>query len=251
MLADLSNEVYFKKVFTDIEVFKAFTKDVLGIDLNITKVETEKVLLGASNIRFKMDLFAEDKTSRTIVEIQKIDYAYNYARFLHYFMGNLLDLQRDSRYYEFTKSVYLIVIITGDSLLKDAKGEKITCDGLITDLNPVALDGRPWKIYAHKMLVLNPSYLSSDTPALIRRWLDFIAASMARTNDPKIDLNHRGIARAAQLADIKSVTPEERFEAMEEQLKKQKTEMLKEEGFEKGLKKGLEKGIKEGKTARL
>ena len=42
MLLDLSNEVYFKKVFTDTEVFKSFVKDVLGIDININQVETEK-----------------------------------------------------------------------------------------------------------------------------------------------------------------------------------------------------------------
>ncbi len=43
MLANLDNEVHFKKVFTDIAVFCAFVKDVLGIDMNISKVEAEKV----------------------------------------------------------------------------------------------------------------------------------------------------------------------------------------------------------------
>ena len=33
MLANLSNEIYFKKVFTDVDVFKAFVKDILNIDL--------------------------------------------------------------------------------------------------------------------------------------------------------------------------------------------------------------------------
>ena len=72
MLANLENEVHFKNVFTDIEVFTAFVKDILGIDINITKVETEKVLLDqVSPIKFEMDLFAEDEKARTIVEIQK------------------------------------------------------------------------------------------------------------------------------------------------------------------------------------
>ena len=43
MLASLDNEVHFKKVFTDVEVFTAFVKDVLNIDIQIDKVETEKV----------------------------------------------------------------------------------------------------------------------------------------------------------------------------------------------------------------
>ena len=77
MLANLDNEVHFKKVFTDVEVFTAFVKDVLGIDMHISKVETEKVLLSkVSAIKFKMDLFAEDKETRTIVEVQKVDYDY-------------------------------------------------------------------------------------------------------------------------------------------------------------------------------
>ena len=74
MLANLDNEVHFKKVFTDVEVFTAFVKGVLGIDIKINKVETGKMLSNASAIKFKMDLFAEDKENRTIVEIQKIDY---------------------------------------------------------------------------------------------------------------------------------------------------------------------------------
>ena len=41
MLANLDNEVHFKNVFTDVEVFSAFAKDVLGIELNINKVETK------------------------------------------------------------------------------------------------------------------------------------------------------------------------------------------------------------------
>jgi hypothetical protein len=42
MLANLDNEVHFKQVFTDVEVFCAFVKDVLNITIEIDKVETEK-----------------------------------------------------------------------------------------------------------------------------------------------------------------------------------------------------------------
>ena len=89
MIANLDNEVHFKHVFTDVEVFSAFAKDVLGIELNIDKVETEKVLPSkVSAIKFRMDLFAEDQDKRTIVEIQKVDYDYSYDRFAHYFLAN-------------------------------------------------------------------------------------------------------------------------------------------------------------------
>ncbi|MBP7533878.1 MAG: hypothetical protein KA783_05495, partial [Chitinophagales bacterium] len=61
MLARLDNEVFFKKAFTDMIVFKAFVKDIIGIDVSPEKIETEKAFqpkLG--NINFKYDIFAED-----------------------------------------------------------------------------------------------------------------------------------------------------------------------------------------------
>ena len=113
MLANLDNEVHFKHVFTDVEVFTGFVNDVLGIQLNIKKVETEKVLPSpVSAIKFRMDLFAEDEDNRTIVEIQKVDYDYSYDRFVHYFLGNLIDTQRSSKVYAFDKEVYVIVVVT-------------------------------------------------------------------------------------------------------------------------------------------
>jgi len=41
-VAPLRYDVIFKKAFRDVEVFKAFVKDFLNIDLNISQVETEK-----------------------------------------------------------------------------------------------------------------------------------------------------------------------------------------------------------------
>ena len=123
MLANLDNEVHFKKVFTDVEVFTAFVKDILGIDLHISKVETEKVLLNkVSAIKFKMDLFAEDKEARTIVEIQKVDYDYTYDRFSHYFLANLIDVQRSSTDYSYDKEIYVIVVVTSAYKIIDKTG---------------------------------------------------------------------------------------------------------------------------------
>jgi hypothetical protein len=41
-LARLDNEVFFKKVFTNQIVFRAFAKDIVGIDVEPDKIETEK-----------------------------------------------------------------------------------------------------------------------------------------------------------------------------------------------------------------
>ena len=43
-LARLDNEVFFKNAFTDKIVFKAFVKDIIGIEVNPDKIETEKAL---------------------------------------------------------------------------------------------------------------------------------------------------------------------------------------------------------------
>lgn len=64
-VASLRYGVIFKKAFCDPEVFKGFVRDILGIQLEIDTVETEKtfsILLGRVQPRF--DLFAEDKKNR-------------------------------------------------------------------------------------------------------------------------------------------------------------------------------------------
>jgi hypothetical protein len=42
MLAPLDNGTIFKKAFTDKTVFISFVKDILGIDIEVDKIETEK-----------------------------------------------------------------------------------------------------------------------------------------------------------------------------------------------------------------
>jgi hypothetical protein len=42
VLGNLDNEVIFKKAFTDPTVFKAFVRDILGIEVEVDKIETEK-----------------------------------------------------------------------------------------------------------------------------------------------------------------------------------------------------------------
>jgi hypothetical protein len=44
MLGNLDNEVIFKKAFTNLIVFKAFVRDILGIEVDVEKIETEKNL---------------------------------------------------------------------------------------------------------------------------------------------------------------------------------------------------------------
>lgn len=221
MLANLDNEVHFKKVFTDVEVFTAFVKDVLGIDIKINKVETEKMLPNASSIKFKMDLFAEDKEKRTIVEIQKIDYDYNYNRFSHYFLANLVDVQRASHNYSYSKEVYVIVVVTSAYKIIDKTGKPIKSDVMITDINPRDLRGQIIDMTNHKMLILNPTNIQPDTPQDILDWLNLIRESMKNPENPNINIQKPAIVRAAKLAEKESLTPEQLAESKIQEMRKE------------------------------
>ncbi len=75
MLGNLDNDVIFKKAFTDKTVFKAFVRDILGIDFEVGVIETEKKFEPKiGSIDFKLDIFAESVDKRIVVEIQRIEY---------------------------------------------------------------------------------------------------------------------------------------------------------------------------------
>jgi len=221
MLANLDNEVHFKHVFADVEVFSAFTKDVLGIELNIDKVETEKVLPSkVSAIKFRMDLFAEDTDKRTIVEIQKVDYDYTYDRFAHYFLANLVDMQCSSKDYSFEKEVYVIVVVTAAYRISELNGKPIKDDVLITRINPRNLKGEEKQLTNREMIILNTVYVDENTPSDIKDWMDLITESMQNPENPKINTEKEGIAKAAKLAEIDRLSPEQLADAKEMEMRK-------------------------------
>ncbi len=243
MLANLDNEVHFKKVFTDVEVFTAFVKDVLGITLHIDKVETEKVLPSkVSAIKFKMDLFAEDKASRTVVEIQKVDYDYTYDRFSHYFLANLIDVQRQSRDYSFTKDVYIIVVVTSAYKISDITGKPIKEDVLLTDINPRNLKGDVIAMNKHKMVILNTTHIQTDTPDEILDWLNLIRESMKNPENPQINMQKKAIVRAAELADIDELSPEQQADAKIQEMRKEAVAMIEDNTKREAIKRILLRG---------
>ena len=243
MLANLDNEVHFKKVFTDVEVFTAFVKDILGIDVHISKVETEKVLLHkASAIKFKMDLFAEDKETRTIVEIQKVDYDYTYDRFSHYFLANLIDVQRSSTDYSYDKEIYVIVVVTSAYKIVDKTGNPVKKDVLITDINPCDLNGEVIRMTNRKMIILNPTYPQPNTPERISDWLNLIKESMKNPGTPNINMNNPAIAKAASLADFDKLSPEELADSKIDVMRRKAAAVRESQSKEEGIEEGIEKG---------
>ena len=112
-VASLRYGVIFNKAFSQPHIFTAFVKDVLGIDIEIDSVETEKSfspIVGHVNSRF--DLFAEDKKNRIIVDIQHKRYSDHYDRFLHYHCVALIEQISSSTNYKPDMNVYTIVVLT-------------------------------------------------------------------------------------------------------------------------------------------
>jgi predicted transposase/invertase (TIGR01784 family) len=248
-IGNLDNEVYFKHVFTNVEVFQAFVKDILDIEVNVAKVETEKVLPSSSSpIKFRMDLFAEDIEKRIIIEIQKVDYDYTYDRFSHYFYANLVDLQKSSKKYAFDKDVYVIVVITSAYKISEKNGQPIKDDVLITDTNPRTLQNVMRDMNNHKMVFLNTIYTNDETPANIKDWLDLITESMKNNQDlEKINKNKKGIAKAVSLAKMDDLSPDELAEAKLLEMQKAARVLREDNSKEEGRKEGIEEGIEQAK----
>ena len=205
-LANLDNEIFFKKVFTDPDVFRAFVKDITGVDVINAKIETEKVLeRKVAAIRFKLDIYAESEDKRILIEIQRVAYDYSFDRFLHYFLAALVDLQRSSKDYSFAQDVYTIIVLTAPYIVKENTGKLLQDDVLISDLNPRTLHQKMRSIYPHRLIFLNPSHTSDHTPVGIKDWLDFISESIKNPNNPKINFSNPAIQKAAKLADIANI----------------------------------------------
>lgn len=251
LLGNLDNAVYFKKVFTDVEVFTAFVKDVVGIDIDIDVVETEKVLLRQNaSIRFKMDLFAETKDHRVIVEIQKVDYDHNYNRFIHYFLSNLIDQQTDSATYSFAKEVYTVILVTAPYRISEKNGQPIKDDVLLATLNPQTLGGQVREMYGHKLIFLNPNYTGPDTPKDILDWMNLIQESIKHPRNPQINFEKPAIRRAAALAEMDGLSPEELYEAKNEESRRETIAVVAADAVKEATIGNIERALRIGKQSK-
>jgi predicted transposase/invertase (TIGR01784 family) len=207
----LDNEVIFKKAFTDKFVFTQFVKDVIGIDIIVKKIETEKRFKPKiAYIDFAYDIFAQSKDSRVIVEIQRVNYDYNFDRFLHYHLMAIAQLQRGANGYKIKPKVYTIVILTAPNLIEDDEGKTVKDDILISDVTPHNQKGQTVKFYGHQLIFLNPHFKNDDTPPQIKDWFDLILESISHPDNPKINLQNQAIKKAAELIEDDNLTPEVR-----------------------------------------
>jgi hypothetical protein len=231
MLARLDNEVIFKKAFTDPFVFRAFVKDILGIDINPPTIETERSFLPKSgSVDIKYDIFAEDPEKRVIVEIQKVEYDHNFDRFLHYHLQGITEQTRSASQYSPERTVYTIVVITAPYKVGTKSGEFILDEVLISKLNPQNLRGVERDLFNHELVFLNPNYRDADTPQNYRDWLDLVYESIHHPRTPHINAGNAGVMRVAELIDMDELTPTEMYEAKKEAGKQSVLALSKKEG---------------------
>ncbi len=214
MLGNLDNEVIFKKAFTDKTVFKFFVRDILGIEVEIDKIETEKKFTPRIGyVDFELDIFAESVDKRVCIEIQRLEYDHHFDRFLHYFLMLIAEQQKNSKEYDIERTVYVIVLLTARYKILEKNGKAILDEVLLLDLNPQTLQGEIRELYGHQFVCLNPNHPNSETPKAIRDWLDLIYQSIHSPERPVLNTENEGIRKAIELISFENLSPEERTKA--------------------------------------
>ncbi len=214
MLGNLDNEVIFKKAFTDKFVLKCLVKDLFGVEFEPDEVQTEKRFEPKiSSIDFKYDIFAESKDKRVIVEIQRIDYDYNFDRFLLYHNMAIAEMQRTSEEYKTDRIVLTVAFFTGKYVAKDRHGSTVAKDILIHNSNLFDLEGKEYDVFGHKLIFLNHNYVQDTTPQGYRDWLILVQESIKSPKNPQVNLGNEGVKKVAELIDYEHLSPEERTES--------------------------------------
>ena len=252
MLGSLDNEVIFKKAFTDKIVFEAFVKDVLGFEITVGTIETEKKFAPPiGHIDFELDIFAETVDKRTVIELQRAQYDYNFDRFMHYLQMLVAEQQRKASQYKVKQTVYMIVIMTLPYKFNDLTGEAVKEEVIITNFCSKNLKGKKIPIYGHQMVCLNPNHPEPDTPQALRDWLDLIYQSIHSPERPIINRNNPAIDRAADLIDFTKMTPQQLAEAKNKEQNAVVKSIYREERDVEIIQNAIKEGFDDATIAKL
>jgi hypothetical protein len=247
MLGNLDNEVIFKKAFTDKTVFKAFVRDILGIEVEVDKIETEKKFEPKIGyVDFELDIFAESVDKRICIEIQRLEYDHHFDRFLHYFLMMIAEQQKNSKEYGIDRTVYAIVVLTAPYKINEKNGKPILDEVLLLKLNPQTLMGEIRDLYGHQFVCLNPNHPNVETPQPIRDWLDLIYQSIHSPERPVLNTQNEGIKKAVELISFANLTPEERTKAKNSEAARIVLTKEKKAGKEEKAVEMAQKAIKKG-----
>jgi predicted transposase/invertase (TIGR01784 family) len=234
-VAPLRYGVIFKKAFGQVDIFKAFVKDIIGIELDIDKVETEKSFSQQiGNVKVEFDLYAEDIKNRVIVEIQHQNGTDHYDRFLHYHCVALLEQAANSKSYSPQLSVYTIVVLTS--------GDNHKTDVAVIDFDPKDKNGKGLGVIKHKVIYLAAKYVDDNTPLLYREWLNAINESLTERIEES-NYSRPELQKVISLIAKNLVSPEDKYQMIEEY----NFEQAKKERFDKGVETGVKLGIEQSK----
>ena len=212
MLAPLDNETFFKKAFTDKIVFEQFIEDIFGVKVNVDKIETEKKYEPkAGYIDLTLDIYAETTDKRFIIEIQRIDYDYNFDRFLYYFLQTITQQQKNAKNYTIKQDVLAVVILTHPYKINKETKQAVQDNVLKLDFDLKNLKDEVIKMWGHNLVFLNPhpKYKDPKTPARYEDWFNLIRQSVQQNKKYTLNLNNVGIAKAVDLIDYENLSPEE------------------------------------------
>ena len=225
-VASLRYGVVFKKAFCDPEIFTAFVRDMLGVEIEIDEVETEKSFdPPVGHVATKYDLYAEDKKNRIIVDIQHERYPDHYHRFLHYHCAAILQQVGNSSNYRPKLKVYTVVVLTS--------GDRHKTDISLIDFDPKDLKGNPLKEIEHKVIFICPKYLDEETPQQYREWLRAIEDSLDELID-EAEYTNPQVRRIFDHIAKDLITPEERARMFEEYNIEQAKQTVRAEGVAQG-----------------
>lgn len=201
----LRYDTAFKKAFGQPEIFCQFAEDVLGIQFHTDAVHRGyKFLEPIGQVDIEYDLFAEDPESRIVVEIQHVKERHFYDRFLYYHLINLVEQVKNSKAYQFNRTVYTIVVLTSPY----SEGD-IDFSVAIADFNPVNEFSRKVNVYPHQLVFVVPRMVNDKTPPGIKAWLELVLDSLDGEMDAS-DYNSPIFERVIDAVKLDNISPAER-----------------------------------------
>jgi len=229
----------FKQIFGQVEVFKAFVKDVVGVDLDIDHVQMEyEYPEGIGFVKTRYDLFAEDVGKCVIVEIQQVKEGDFFDRFLYYHLISLAEQVKSYDAYWFDRVVYTIVVLT--SVPQD---KSVNFSVAVSSMNPVTETGQTLESYPHRLVFLVPRLVNEQTPPLIREWLELIKDSLDKEMD-ETAYTRPLFQEIIQAMRATTASPETLLEMKDERAWELVQAWTWEEGMEHGIEQGIEQGAR-------
>lgn len=182
LLASLDNQVVFKKLLSDPAILKVFIKDLMGIALQPTLIETEKKIRSPrGNVELKIDIFVEDLTQRLVIGIQQERDNDDPARFWRDHQLTILEVARHYHSYnKLNRTVCTIVWLT-----RQVREPRYQRSLITTSLCSETETSEPLTIYPHRLYLLNPFYLNDQTPAGLADWLKLVTESISNPQPPQ------------------------------------------------------------------